>query len=477
MNTEQHISPELEPAPAGQARAGAGGPAPLFSRPKPELLAPAGGMDQLRYALYYGADAVYLAADRFGLRQRASNFSLDDIPAAVAFAHEHGAKVYVTCNVLMESGDLKTLPAYLEALDAAGADAVIVSDLGALRLAQRHAPRLAVHVSTQASVANAESARVWHELGASRIVCAREMSVADIAEMRAHIPAELELEVFVHGAMCMAVSGRCLISDYLAGRSGNKGNCTQPCRWHYRMEYRVEEEYRPGEWMPLEEDDRGAYLFNARDMNMLAHLDDLRTAGVDSLKIEGRNKKAFYVATVVNAYRQVLDGADPAAFAPELEAISHRPYSTGFYYGRGQQAPQQDGYLQGCLHAATVEACEPAEGGGGAAPAGAAERPAEGSPEEDRANPGAPAAPAYRATVRCHNRFCEGGVLEVVSPHEPIRALEVRGLCLLHEEEGAEPWLEKVPVANRSMDRYVFEAPFELREHDLLRARKEPKGA
>lgn len=449
----------------------------MFSRPKPELLAPAGGMDQLRYALYYGADAVYLAADRFGLRQRASNFSLDDIPAAVAFAHEHGAKVYVTCNVLMESGDLKTLPAYLEALDAAGADAVIVSDLGALRLAQRHAPRLAVHVSTQASVANAESARVWHELGASRIVCAREMSVADIAEMRAHIPAELELEVFVHGAMCMAVSGRCLISDYLAGRSGNKGNCTQPCRWHYRMEYRVEEEYRPGEWMPLEEDDRGAYLFNARDMNMLAHLDDLRAAGVDSLKIEGRNKKAFYVATVVNAYRQVLDGADPAAFAPELEAISHRPYSTGFYYGRGQQAPQQDGYLQGCLHAATVEACEPAEGGGGAAPAGAAERPAEGSPAEDRANPGAPAAPAYRATVRCHNRFCEGGVLEVVSPHEPIRALEVRGLCLLHEEEGAEPWLEKVPVANRSMDRYVFEAPFELREHDLLRARKEPKGA
>lgn len=429
MNTEQHISPEFEPAPAGQARAGAGGPALLFSRPKPELLAPAGGMDQLRYALYYGADAVYLAADRFGLRQRASNFSLDDIPAAVAFAHEHGAKVYVTCNVLMESGDLKALPAYLEALDAAGADAVIVSDLGALRLAQRHAPRLAVHVSTQASVANAESARVWHELGASRIVCAREMSVADIAEMRAHIPAELELEVFVHGAMCMAVSGRCLISDYLAGRSGNKGNCTQPCRWHYRMEYRVEEEYRPGEWMPLEEDDRGAYLFNARDMNMLAHLDDLRAAGVDSLKIEGRNKKAFYVATVVSAYRRVIDGEDPAAVAPELETISHRPYGTGFYFGEAEQAPDFDGYEQECLHAADVIACEVSGG-------------------------------AFVFEALCRNRFEEGETLEVLRPHAAVARVTVRNLTWLPDptDDDLAPAPEPVAVANRSACRYRFRA-------------------
>lgn len=448
---------------AGEAPAPDGSNAPdrpdadrAFQRPKPELLAPAGGMDQLRYALYYGADAVYLAADRFGLRARAANFALDDVPAAVEFAHEHGAKVYVTCNVLMESDDLKALPAYLEALEAAGADAVIVSDLGALALARRHAPKLAVHVSTQASVANAEAAKVWHSLGADRIVCAREMSVDDIAEMRARIPDDLELEVFVHGAMCMAVSGRCLISDYLAGRSGNKGNCSQPCRWNYRMEYRVEEEYRPGEWMPIEEDGRGAYLFNARDMNMLAHLDDLRAAGVDSLKIEGRNKKAFYVATVVNAYRQVLDGADPAQFAPELDAISHRPYSTGFYYGRAQQAPQQDGYLQGCLHAATVEACAPAGEG------------------------------ARTAYVRCHNRFFEDGELEAISPGMPVRRVAARNLRLVHPDDesgrafadkacgrladGA--WLEKVPVANRSMELYAFDVPFELREHDLLRARK-----
>ena len=432
MNTEQHISSETAQ------------PSHAFLRPKPELLAPAGGMDQLRYALYYGADAVYLAADRFGLRQRASSFSLDDIPSAVSFAHDYGAKVYVACNVLMESADLKVLPGYLEALQDAGADAVIVSDLGALSLARRHAPKLAVHVSTQASVANAESARVWHELGASRIVCAREMSVDDIADMRAHIPNDLELEVFVHGAMCMAVSGRCLISDYLAGRSGNKGNCTQPCRWNYRMEYRVEEEYRPGEWMPVDEDERGSYLFNARDMNMLAHVDDLCAAGVDSLKIEGRNKKAFYVATVVNAYRQVLDGADPALFEPELETISHRPYSTGFYYGRGKQAPEQDGYVQTHLHAATVEACTPCGDG------------------------------VWRAQARCHNRFCEGDAVEIISPRQPIRSVEVRNLQLLHRDEDGTSgeWAEKVPVANRSMEIYAFDAPFELRKHDLLRIRK-----
>ncbi len=501
-SNERAVSANEAVAACETARVANGAPdrSRAFARPKPELLAPAGGMDQLRYALYYGADAVYLAADRFGLRARAANFALDDIPAAVSFAHGHGAKVYVTCNVLMESDDLKTLPAYLEALEDAGADAVIVSDLGALSLARRHAPKLAVHVSTQASVANAEAAKVWHGLGASRIVCAREMSVADIAEMRSLIPDDLEIEAFVHGAMCMAVSGRCLISDYLAGRSGNKGNCTQPCRWSYRTEYRVEEEYRPGEWMPVEEDGRGAYVFNARDMNMLAHVDDLRAAGVDSLKIEGRNKKAFYVATVVNAYRQVLDGADPAQFAPELETISHRPYSTGFYYGRGRQAPQQDGYLQTHLHAATVEACGPADASDARIVAGAGDGQAVRS------------ACVRTAFVRCHNRFAEGETLEVISPGRPVRTVAASNLRLVHgpagkaagsgqgsvsegalraardvagahapADGGLPPaarllapgsWLEKVPVANRSMELYAFDAPFELFEHDLLRARK-----
>ena len=253
----------------------------------PELLAPAGGLAQLEAALRFGADAVYLAADRFGLRQRAANFALDDVPAAAALVHDAGAKAYVTLNALMDADDLKALPAYLEALAAAGVDAFIVSDLGALRLAQRYAPNVELHVSTQASVCNAEAARVWHELGASRVVCAREMSVEDIARLRAGAPRELELEAFVHGAMCMAVSGRCLISAALTGRSGNKGHCTQPCRWSYALV----EEQRPGEFFPVEEDVRGTYVMNAQDLNMLAHLDDLAAAGIDSFKIEAATRR------------------------------------------------------------------------------------------------------------------------------------------------------------------------------------------
>ena len=286
----------------------------------PELLAPAGGLAQLEAALRFGADAVYLAADRFGLRQRAANFALDDVPAAAARAHDAGAKAYATLNALMDADDLKALPAYLEALAAAGVDAFIVSDLGALRLAQRHAPNVELHVSTQASVCNAEAARVWHELGASRVVCAREMSVEDIARLRAGAPRELELEAFVHGAMCMAVSGRCLISAALTGRSGNKGHCTQPCRWSYALV----EEQRPGEFFPVEEDVRGTYVMNAQDLNMLAHLDDLAAAGIDSFKIEGRNKKAFYVASVVRAYRLALDRAAGRVASPVRHGLRLR---------------------------------------------------------------------------------------------------------------------------------------------------------
>ena len=310
-----------------------------------ELLAPAGGMEQLRAAVQFGADAVYLAADRFGMRARAANFRLDEIPAAVAFAHDHGVKVHVACNILMHPGDIDELPAFFRAMDAAGVDAFIIGDLGAFAVAGEVAPRVERHVSTQASVANATAARVWHSLGASRVVCAREMSLADIACLRQDAPPDLEIEAFAHGAMCMAVSGRCLISSYLTGRSGNKGHCTQPCRWSYQLGtaafeefappeaptgFLLEEEKRPGEFFPIEEDDRGTFIMNAKDMNMLAHLRELARAGVDSIKIEGRNKKAFYVASVVGAYRRVLDGEPPAAVADELLAVSHRPYGTGF---------------------------------------------------------------------------------------------------------------------------------------------------
>lgn len=414
-----------------------------------ELLAPAGGMEQLRAAVAFGADAVYLAAERFGMRARAANFRMDEIPAAVAFAHDHGVKVHVTCNILMHPDDIDGLPPFFRALDAAGVDAFIIGDVGAFAVAGEVAPRVERHVSTQASVANATAARVWHSLGASRVVCAREMSLADIARLRQDAPPDLEIEAFAHGAMCMAVSGRCLISSYLTGRSGNKGHCTQPCRWSYQLgaaspaatrpdepaggdlgrpspasvvelpqsenaigiqgglksaptefaagrpvEFLLEEEKRPGEFFPIEEDDRGTFIMNAKDLNMLAHLQALADAGVDSIKIEGRNKKAFYVATVVGAYRRVLDGEPPDEVADELLAVSHRPYGTGFYFSEAEQAPAYDGYEQETMHIADVVAGDP-----------------------------------HHLYLLCRNRFAEGDELEVLAPHEPSRRLIV---CDLH---------------------------------------------
>ena len=417
-----------------------------------ELLAPAGGMEQLRAAVRFGADAVYLAADRFGMRARAANFRLDEIPAAVAFAHDHGVKVHVACNILMHPDDIDELPAFFRAMDAAGVDAFIIGDLGAFAVAGEVAPRVERHVSTQASVANAAAARVWHSLGASRVVCAREMSLADIARLRQDAPPDLEIEAFAHGAMCMAVSGRCLISSYLTGRSGNKGHCTQPCRWSYQLgtavsekfappeaptEFLLEEEKRPGEFFPIEEDDRGTFIMNAKDMNMLAHLRELARVGVDSIKIEGRNKKAFYVASVVGAYRRVLDGEPPAAVADELLAVSHRPYGTGFYFSEAEQAPAYDGYEQETMHVADVAACRDGF-----------------------------------LYVLCRNRFAEGDELEILAPHEPSRPLIVRDLHWLsifgpdnHDEASpatagealaratAADW-EAAAVANRSCNLY-----------------------
>ena len=389
----------------------------------------------------YGADAVYLAADRFGMRQRASNFALEDIPDAVAFAHAAGVRVYAALNTLMDADDLAALPAYMEALAAAGADAFIVSDLGALSLARRHAPGVTLHASTQAGVCNAEAARVWRDLGASRVVCAREMSVADIARLRADAPRELEIEAFVHGAMCMAVSGRCLLSAAMADRSGNKGHCAQPCRWSYALV----EEQRPGEFYPIEEDVRGTYVMNAQDLCMVEHLDDLAAAGVSSFKIEGRNKKAFYVASVVHAYRRALDGADPAEAVAELACVSHRPYSTGFYYGRADQSPERDGYTSTCLHAADVRACEPAGEG------------------------------VWRVEAVCRNRFREGDELEALVPGRAACRTRVRDLAWLSAPDADDPRPAPVPVAvaNRSAEAYSFAVDAPLEPGDYLRIRRD----
>ena len=279
---------------------------------KIELLAPAGGPDQLRAAVNFGADAVYLAAEHFGMRAAAENFNANTLAEGIKFAHDHNVKVYVTCNILMHDADIENLRAFIKQLSEAEADAVIVGDLGALATVREVAPNLDIHISTQASVANTASAIEYAKMGAKRIILAREMSLKEIAGLRKNLDAagyeKLDLEAFVHGAMCMSVSGRCLISSYLTGRSANKGACTQPCRWGYKLL----EEKRDGQEFEIGEDGFGTYIMNSKDMNMLEHIDDLKAAGLSSIKIEGRNKKAIYVATVVNAYRHVLDGKDPA---------------------------------------------------------------------------------------------------------------------------------------------------------------------
>lgn len=299
---------------------------------KPEILAPAGDLEKLKMAVLYGADAVYLAGKHFGMRAFAGNFTEEEMLEGLAFAHRHGAKVYVTLNIFANNDDIRQLPVYLQSLARIGVDALIIADPGVFSLASEIVPEIPIHISTQANTTNWRSARFWQENGAKRVVLAREVTLAEIAEIRSRT--ELELEVFVHGAMCWAYSGRCYLSHHLTGRSGNRGECAQACRWKYSL---VEEKH-PGKYMPVFEDDRGTYILNARDLCLLTYLPDLVKAGVNSLKIEGRMKSAYYAATVTRVYRQALDAffADPHNFIvnqkwhEELHKVSHRPYSSGF---------------------------------------------------------------------------------------------------------------------------------------------------
>lgn len=327
---------------------------------KPELLAPAGDMERLVMALSYGADAVYLSGRRFGMRASAGNFGPEELKAAGRLCRQYGAAMYVACNTVMRGDDIKALPPFLESLQEAGAHAVIVSDLGALALVKKHAPGLGVHISTQAGVTNAESARLLYELGASRVILARELTLNEIADIRRRTPPDLELEVFVHGAMCVSFSGRCLLSNYLTGRDANAGACAQPCRWKYHLV----EEKRPGEYLEIVEDG-GAFIFNSRDLCMIDHIPALLEAGVDSLKIEGRQKSFYYAAVVTNAYRQAVDAAARGLpldrrWAEEVNKVSHRPYSTGFYFDKnGPGQYYQDGmYFSDADVVAVVEDCE-----------------------------------------------------------------------------------------------------------------------
>ena len=307
---------------------------------QPEVLAPAGDMESLEAAVRFGADAVYLGGTTMGMRASSKNFDMQQLQTAVNLAHSQGVKVFFTCNTTPLNREMDTLPAFLEQVTATGVDALIVADMGVLATAKQVAPNTEIHISTQAGVTNYLTARALYDMGAKRVVLARELSFEDIAEIRDRTPAELEIEAFVHGAMCVSFSGRCLLSNYLVGRDANRGECAQPCRWGYHLM----EEKRPGEYYPVFEDESGTYIMNAKDLSMIEHIDKLAKAGIDSFKIEGRGKSAYYVAVVTNAYRNAVDLylKDPENYhAPdwlveETRKISHREYSTGFFFGRPQ---------------------------------------------------------------------------------------------------------------------------------------------
>jgi putative protease len=303
---------------------------------KPELLAPAGNFEKMEMAFRYGADAVYMGGKSFGLRAYSDNFAEDDMRRAIKFAHSLHKKVHVTVNIFPHNEDLQALPDYLRFLADCQADAILVSDLGVFRIARQVVPKLPIHISTQASNTNWSSVLAWQEMGASRVVLARELSLSEISEIRQKV--KVELEAFVHGAMCISYSGRCLMSNYFTGRDSNRGECAQPCRWKYN----IVEEKRPNEYFPVEEDERGTYIFNSKDLCLLEHLPLLIKAGLDSLKIEGRMKSVHYVASVVKVYREAIDSyaANPQSFrvlpkwVAELQKVSHREYTTGFYFNK-----------------------------------------------------------------------------------------------------------------------------------------------
>ena len=329
-------------------------------RKKPELLAPAGDWEKLQMAVLYGAEAVYLAGTSFGMRSFAGNFSDEELPRAVEFAHRRGVKVHATVNTMPRSGEVDRLPEHLEKLNDAGVDALILADLGAFTLAGKYAPRCQRHISTQQSIANYACAQAWFDLGAQRVVLARELGMDEIREIRRRVDPALEIETFCHGAMCVSYSGRCLLSNYMTGRDSNRGACAQPCRYQYALM----EEKRPGEYFPVFEDEKGTYIMNSRDMCMIDHLDDLMDAGVDCLKIEGRAKSAYYAAIVTGAYRHVLDDAaagrpiDPV-WRDEVEHVSHRHYSTGFFYGQPGQFYEDARYIRDWQICAVVTDCTP----------------------------------------------------------------------------------------------------------------------
>ncbi|NLY44056.1 MAG: U32 family peptidase [Clostridiaceae bacterium] len=361
---------------------------------KPELLAPAGNLEKLKMAFLYGADAVYIGGEEFGLRAAADNFTMDEMKEGIEFAHERGKKVYVTANIIPHNEDLIEFPQYVKQVYELGADAVIISDPGMFSIVKEIAPGMEIHISTQANNTNWKSVEFWYKLGAKRIVLARELSLAEIKEIRQRIPQDVELECFVHGAMCISYSGRCLLSNYMAARDANRGDCAHPCRWKYYLM----EEKRPGQYMPVFENDRGTFIYNSKDLCMIEHIPELVDCGISSFKIEGRVKSAYYVATVVKAYREAIDSyfekGENYVFDPlwldELRKVSHRDYTTGFYFGKpsgNEQVYGTSSYIREYDIVGLVKEYDAATG---------------------------------IATVEQRNRFFVGDEIEVIQPGKPF---------------------------------------------------------
>ena len=403
-----------------------------------ELLSPAGDMERLELAVKFGADAVYVGGTQFGMRSNPSNFDPAQLQAACKLVHAAGKKLYLTCNTLPRSYELDALPDFLRSARAAGVDAFIIADMGVLAIAKQAAPEVEVHISTQAGIVNYAAANAFYQMGATRIVTARELSLDEIKMIRDHTPPELEIEAFVHGAMCMSFSGRCILSDYMVGRDANRGDCAQPCRWKYHLM----EETRPGQYFPINQEENGTYIFNSKDLCMIEHIPELVAAGVDSFKIEGRAKSAYYTAVVTHAYRQALDAyfAHPSPdfrvpdwVLAEMEKMSHRVYTTGFNFGPLQNGQELNtgGYVR------NWDVC-------------ALYRDQQGN----------------RLIVDQRNRFFEGDILEVLEPGQKPYTLTVRDL--VREADGT-----RTEAANKATEVYSFAVDRTVSPDAILRRKRD----
>ncbi len=418
----------------------------MTDRKKPELLVPASNLEVLKTAVRYGADAVYIGGEAFGLRAKAKNFSPQEMAAGIAFAHGAGVKVYVTANILAHNGDLDGARRYFAELKGIGPDALIISDPGMYMLAKEICPEIERHISTQANNTNYLTYRFWWEQGAKRVVSARELSLREIAQIRENISGEMEIESFVHGAMCISYSGRCLLSNYFTGRDANKGACTHPCRWKYA----VMEETRPGEYLPVYENERGTFIFNSKDLCMVEYIPEMVEAGIDSFKIEGRMKTALYVAVVARTYRRAIDDyfeseekyrANLDWYRSEIAKCTYRQFTTGFYFGKTDENTQiydNNTYVNESVYLGIVEDVK---------------RPAQDEPEE-----------GCRVRIRQRNKFCVGDRIEVMRPDGENRSVIVHAI---HTEEG-----ENVESAPHPLQVLWVSLSGKADQYDLLRTGK-----